>query len=269
MPQLGKESMDIASLIGVLLGASALGWVFFEASHGNLSMFYSQEGILMVFGGSISVTFMAMPMDKVKCIPGYIKRFMFNKGAGPLEVIQLLTGMADKARREGILSLEADYGTVKDTDPFLASGLRMTIDGVERGSVEATMRMEILAMQERHKAGKKFFDLCKLYGPGYGLVGTLVGQVGMFGHLGGDVGTMGHMLAVAVCATMYGTVLANAIAGPIGDKLAMRSSEEILNREMTLQAILSIQSGDNPRVTTDKMLAFIPMAARGQLKAAA
>jgi len=264
-----ESTVDIASLIGVLLGIGAIGWVGFEASHGHWGMFYSSEGFLMVFGGSISVTFMAMPMDKLKCVPGYLKRFMFNKGRNSTDTIKLLTNLADKARREGILSLESEYDGIKDTDPFLASGLRMAIDGVEAANVDTTLRMEILAMQDRHKAGKKFFDLIKLYGPGYGLVGTLVGQIGMFGQLGGDVGAMGHMLAVAVVATMYGCILANAIAGPIGDKLSLRSSEEMLNREMILQGILSIQSGDNPRITVDKMLAFIPLASRQRLKAAA
>jgi len=130
------------------------------------------------------------------------------------------------------------------------------------------MRMEILAMQERHKSGKKFFDLIKLYGPGWGLVATLIGQIGMFGNLGGSVEAMGQMLALAVTATMYGTLLANGIAGPIGDKLALRSSEEIVNREMVLQGILSLQAGDNPRVTMDRMLAFIPVLHRTKLKAA-
>ena len=91
----------------------------------------------------------------------------------------------------------------------------------------------------------------------------------MFGALGGSVEELGGMLAVAVTATMYGTVLANAIAGPIGDKLALRSSEEILAKEMMLQGIMSIQSGDNPRATTEKMLAFIPQSGRSKLKMAA
>ena len=68
---------------------------------------------------------------------------------------------------------------------------------------------------------------------------------------------------------MYGAILANAIAGPMGDKLALRSSEEILVREMMLQAILSIQAGDNPRVTQDKMVAFVPATTRAKLKLAA
>lgn len=260
--------MDIASFIGSLLGLILLVIVGFEASHGHFAAFYSQEGFLMVFGGSISVVFMAMPMDRLKCVPGYLRRFMFTKSSSPLDTITLIRNLSEKSRRDGLLSLESELTKIKDQ--FLVQALKMAVDGTSPETIEATLRMEILSMQERHKAGKKFFDLIKLYGPGWGLAATLIGQVGMFSNLGsGDTGTMGKMLAVAVVATMYGTILANAIAGPIGDKLALRSSEEILNREMMLQGILSIQFGDNPRMTVEKMMAFIPAATRGKLKIAA
>jgi chemotaxis protein MotA len=260
--------MDIASLIGVLVGVGCLGFVFYEVSHGHFEMFYSQEGVLMVIGGSISVCFMAMPMDKMLAVPGYIKRFMFHKTMPVLEVIKQMSALSEKARRDGILALESEIDKIKDR--FLVAGLKMAVDGTPSDVIDSTLRMEVLAMQERHKAGKKFFDLIKLYGPGYGLVGTLVGQVGMFGNLAtADIGTMGKMLAIAVVATMYGAIVANAIAGPIGDKLALRSGEEILNREMMLQGILSIQAGDNPRMTLDKMAAFLPLVSRDKLKKAA
>lgn len=260
--------MDKASVIGVLIGLAALGFVLFEVSHGNFGMFFSMEGVLMVGFGSVSVTFMAMPLDKVLSIPAYVKRFMLHKGMTPQEVLALTKQLAERARRDGILALESEMPKIKD--PFLAQGLKMAVDGIEPGNIEMTCRMELAAMGERHKAGKKFFDLLKLYGPGYGLVGTLVGQVGLFGNLAtADIGQLGHALAIAVVATMYGAILANAIAGPMGDKLAMRSAEEMQSREMMLQAILSIQAGDNPRVTEDKMLAFIPAVGRAKLRAAA
>jgi len=260
--------MDKASLIGVLIGCGCLGFALYHSSHGHLMMFYSQEGVLMVFGGSISVVFMALPMDRLKCVPGYIKRFMFHKGRSAAEVVKLMGKLGEKARRDGILALESDIQELGD--PFLTTGLKMAIDGSDPSTIEQTLRLEVLAMQERHKAGKKFFDLIKLYGPGWGLVGTLVGQVGMFGSLGsGDIDLLGKLLALAVVATMYGAVIANAVAGPIGDKLALRSSEEILGREMMLQGILSIQAGDNPRVTLDKMVAFIPFKQREKLALAA
>jgi chemotaxis protein MotA len=263
-----RRPVDKASIIGLLIGLGCLGYVFTEVSHGNFSMFYSEEGLLMVGGGSISVTFMAMPMDKMVQVPKYVKRFLFNKSKGPAETVQIISAMAEKARRDGILSLESEISKIND--PFLANGLKMAVDGSAPEAIEQTLRMELVCMAERHKAGKKFFDLIKLYGPGYGLVGTLVGQVGMFGQLGsGSIQALGHALAVAVVATMYGAIIANAIAGPIGDKLALRSGEEMQSREMMLQGILSIQAGDNPRSTMDKMIAFIPQFQRGKLKVAA
>lgn len=260
--------MDKSSLIGVLIGVICLGFVAYEGSHGHLAMFYSQEGIFTVFGGSASVIFMALPLDRVLAVGGYIKRFMFHKAKSPSEVIQIIAALSEKARRDGILALEAETSKIEDT--FLSSGLKMAVDGVDPVNIESTLRMEVLAMQDRHKSGKKFFDLIKVYGPAWGLVGTLIGQIGMFGQLaGGDIGQMGKSLALAVVATMYGTVLANAVAGPIGDKLALRSGEEILAREMMLQGILSIQAGDNPRVTLDRMLAFVPSVTRTKVKPAA
>jgi chemotaxis protein MotA len=183
----------------------------------------------------------------------------------PIDVAKLMSKLSERARRDGILALESEMSGINDK--FLAQGMKMAVDGTDPEVIETTLRIEVMAMQERHKAGKKFFDLIKLYAPGYGLVATLIGQIGMFGQLGGSIEVMGHMLAVAVVATMYGTILANAVAGPMGDKLSLRSGEEILGREMMIQGILSIQAGDNPRVTLDKMLAFIPAA--GRMKVAA
>lgn len=264
----GAHAVDKASIIGILLGLGAMAFVMYEVSHGHFAMFFSMEGVMMVGVGSLSVVFMAMPMDKLLKVPGYLKAFMFSKGSSPEQIIRVINQLSDKARREGILALEADCQSINDK--FLQSGLKMAIDGVAPETIEATLRVELAAMGERHKAGKKFFDLIVLYGPGYGLVGTLIGQVGLFGNLAGaEIGKLGQMLAVAVAATMYGAIIANAVAGPIGTKLALRSSEEMLVREMILQGILSIQAGDNPRVTLDRMMAFIPSGERGRLKVAA
>ena len=259
--------MDKASVVGSIIGVVACVVVMWMASHGHFSMFYSEKGLIMVFGGTVSVLLMAMPWENLKSVPGYIRRFFFNKGISAVETVKLMSTLSDKARRDGILSLENEIEKIHD--PFLAKGLRMAVDGTDEEIIETTLRLEVMAIQQRHAAGKKFFDLIKLYAPGYGLVATLIGRVGMFGNLNGGIDVLGHMLAIAVVATMYGTVLANAVAGPMGDKLALRSGEEILSKEMMLQGILSIQAGDNPRATQEKMLAFIPNSARRNLKIAA
>lgn len=259
--------MDKTSVIGSILMVFIVILVCYKATHGQLGALYSEKGLIMVIGGTIAVILMAMPADKLKHAMSWIKTYFFYTGSGPLDVIKLMNELSEKARREGILSLEGDVAKLKD--PFLMSGLKMAIDGVAPESVEATLRMEVMAMQERHKCGKKFFDLIKVYGPGIALTATLIGQIGMFQALGGSIELMGKMLAVAVVATMYGTVMANCMAGPMGDKLGMRSAQEIMTREMVIQGILSIQAGDNPRVTMDRMVAFVSLSVRASLKLAA
>jgi chemotaxis protein MotA len=258
--------MDKASLIGTIIMTFAVVLVCFMATHGDIMAFWSLKGFLMVGVATVGALFMAMPMNRIVAVKGYMMRFLFARGKPAIETIKLMQTLGEKARRDGILSLEGDIAKIDDA--FLAAGLKMTIDGTDPDTIESTLRMELMAMQDRHKSGKKFFDIIKTYAPALGLVATLIGQIGMFQNLGGSIEVMGHMLAVAVVATMYGTVLANCVAGPIGDKLGLRSSEEILSREMMLQGILSIQAGDNPRVTLDKMAAFVPPAARAVFKAA-
>jgi chemotaxis protein MotA len=259
--------MDKASVIGSALMFGALGLVFWMATHGDLKSLWSEKGFIMVFLGTIAALLMAMPMNRITVVGGYVKRFFFHKAPPLMEIVKTMYELGEQARRDGILSLESKVSTIRD--PFLSQGLKMAVDGTDPDTIEATLRMEIMAMQDRHRSGKKFFDIIKTYGPGLGLVATLIGQIGMFKSLGGDIATMGYMLAVAVVATMYGTVMANCIAGPIGDKLALRSAEEILTREMMLQGILSIQAGENPRATLDRMAAFLPVPQRSKMKLAA
>ncbi len=258
--------MDKSSVFGTVMMFAVVGWVCFMATHGDLMALWSSKGFYMVILGSIAAVFMSMPIERIKTVPGYVRSFLFNKTGSSMDTINLMVKLAERARRDGILALESEINKLDDA--FLAAGLKMAVDGVEPDTIESTMRLEIMAMQDRHKSGKKFFDILKTYGPGLGLVATLLGQIGMFKNLGGDIATMGYMLAVAVVATMYGTVLANCVAGPMGDKLAYRSGEEILRRELVMQGILSIQAGENPRSTLDKMAAFVPAKTRPLLKAA-
>ena len=128
--------MDKASVIGSIIGLAACILVMWMASHGHFEMFYSEKGLIMVFGGTVSVLLMAMPMENIKCVPGYIKRFLFNKGLSPIETVKLMSTLSDKARRDGILALENEIEKIED--PFLSKGLRMAVDGTDEDIIETT-----------------------------------------------------------------------------------------------------------------------------------
>ena len=123
--------------------------------------------------------------------------------------------------------------------------------------IERILRIEIEAMQERHKHGKHFWGTMAKFGPGFGLMATLIAQVAMFRSLGGDASVIGQALAIALTGTLYGCMLQNLIAGPIAEKLALRSHEEAFAKEIILQGVLSIQAGNNPRVVEMQLMSFL------------
>jgi chemotaxis protein MotA len=162
---------------------------------------------------------------------------------------------AETARRDGVLALES---VARDApDPFLRRGLQLTIDGTDPEIIERTLRIEIEAMLERHKHGKHFWGMIAKFGPGCGLIACLCAQVAMFRNLNGDPGIIGKALAGALTGTLYGALLQNIGAGPIAEKLGLRSKEEAFTKEVILQGILSIQAGNNPRVVEMQLLSFL------------
>ena len=208
---------------------------------------------MLVFGGAIGAAMLSMPMHFVTNAVHYLKKWMFAKhpcaahhyGTGAIR------GNGPARRGAGI-----GNGGPRSTDPFLRRGLQLTIDGTDPEIIERIMRIEIDAMVERHKHGKHFFGTLAKFGPGFGLMATLIAQVAMFLHLAGDAAVIGAALAVALTGTLYGCLLQNLIAGPIAEKLAARSHEEAFAKEIILQGVLAIQAGNNPRVVEMRVAEF-------------
>jgi chemotaxis protein MotA len=196
-----------------------------------------------------------MPLHNITGALGYLKKWLFNKDAHIEHVIQEMVSYAETARRDGVLALETVAREAPDA--FLRRGLQLTIDGTDPEIIERILRIEIDSMVERHKHGKHLFHTLAKFGPGFGLMATLIAQVAMFRSLGGDAGTIGTALAVALTGTLYGCILQNLVAGPIAEKLSLRSIEEAFAKEIMLQGVLAIQAGNNPRVVEMQLLSFL------------
>jgi chemotaxis protein MotA len=188
-------------------------------------------------------------------VANYMKKWLLNKENHIEHAIKEMVEYAETARRDGVLALEA--ASREAADPFLRRGLQLTIDGTDPEMIERILRIEIEAMQERHKHGKHFWGTMAKFGPGFGLMATLIAQVAMFRSLGGDASVIGQALAIALTGTLYGCMLQNLVAGPIAEKLSVRSHEEAFAKEIVLQGVLSIQAGNNPRVVEMQLLSFL------------
>lgn len=247
--------MDLATLIGLLLAWGAVIYSMFHATHGHLDAYFKPGEMLLVFGGAIGAAMMSMPLHTVTGAVSYVKKWLFSKHEHIDHLIKDIVSYAETARRDGVLALETVAREAPD--PFLRRGLQLTIDGTDPDLVERIMRLELDAMAERHKHGKHFFGTLAKFGPGFGLMATLIAQVAMFRSLGGDASVIGQALAIALVGTLYGCILQNLVAGPVAEKLGLRSAEELFGKEVILQGILSIQAGNNPRVVEMQLLSFL------------
>jgi chemotaxis protein MotA len=247
--------MDLATLFGVLLAWGVVVFSMFHATEGDLSAYVKPPEILLVVGGSLGAAMLSMPLHTITGVVGYLKKWALNKESHIEHVIKEMVQYAETARRDGVLALESVAREAPDA--FLRRGLQLTIDGTDPEIIERILRIEVDSMAERHKHGKHFFGTLAKFGPGFGLMATLIAQVAMFRHLDGDASVIGKALAIALTGTLYGCMLQNLVAGPISEKLAMRSHEEVFAKEIILQGVLSIQAGNNPRVVEMQLMSFL------------
>jgi chemotaxis protein MotA len=259
--------MDLATILGLLLAWGAVIYSMFEASGGALSAYTKPLEAFLVFGGSLGAAMLSMPLHSVTGAFSYLKQWMFHKETHVSHLIHEMVQYAETARRDGVLALESVAREAPDA--FLRRGLQLTIDGTDPEIIERILRIEIEAMKERHKHGKHFFVTLMKFGPGFGLMATLIAQVAMFRNLSGDAATIGAALAIALTGTLYGCLLQNLIAGPIAEKLGLRSQEEAFSKEIILQGVLSIQAGNNPRVVEMQLLSFLSSKQQAALPKAA
>jgi chemotaxis protein MotA len=247
--------MDLATLFGIILAWGAVLFSMWHCTEGQLGAYFKPPEIFLVVGGSLGAALLSMPLHSVTGVVGYLKKVLFDKHVHIEHMIKEMVSYAETARRDGVLALESVAREAPD--PFLRRGLQLTIDGTDPEIIERIMRIEIDSMVERHKHGKHFFGTLAKFGPGFGLMATLIAQVAMFRALGGEASAIGAALAVALTGTLYGCMLQNLVAGPLSEKLALKSHEEAFAMEIVLQGVLAIQAGNNPRVVEMQLLSFL------------
>ena len=178
--------------------------------------------------------------------------------------IERIVNLAKLARSEGILAIENQLEDVKD--PFLSKGLQLVVDGTDPEALRNILTTELDFMRARHGEGKKVLDAMGAFAPAFGMVGALIGLIQMLQDLD-DPSKIGGGMAVALLTTFYGALAANLFFLPMAGKLDSRSKEECLMKEMLIEGIGAIQSGDNPRLIQEKLKSFLPPAQRGMVAA--
>ncbi|MEI6893499.1 MAG: flagellar motor protein PomA [Colwellia sp.] len=233
--------MDLATLIGILGAVGVL--IMAMVLSGDIMMFVDTQSVLIVFGGSLFIVLANYSVGQFFGMGKIIIKAFIFKLEKPEDLIEKSVDMADAARKGGFLALEEAV----ISNVFMQKGVDMLVDGHDADVVRATLQKDINLTTERHEAGAKMMTSLADVAPSMGMIGTLIGLVAMLSNMD-DPKSIGPAMAVALLTTLYGAFLANVIAIPIASKLTLRMTEERLNQELVLDAVLGIQDGQNPRV---------------------
>lgn len=247
--------MDIATLLGIIgaIGIVAMAMVL----GGDPVIFVSIPSILIVVGGSLFVVLAKYSLGQfLGAIKVAAKAFAF-KLESTEEIIGVLVDVAQVARKGGLLALEDKEVENK----YLKNGMQLLVDGQDREVVRTMLSKDRAMTLERHKWGAKVFTSIGDVGPAMGMIGTLIGLVQMLSNMD-DPKSIGPAMAVALLTTLYGAMLATMIAIPIADKLTLRMTEEAQIQSIIIDALLAIQSGQNPRVIEDMLRTYLPAGVR-------
>ncbi len=248
--------MDLATIIGLVSGTIlVLSAIMMGPSP---VAFINMPSILIVFGGTIAATFIRFPMNVVFSTFKVAGNAFSEKVKPPVELIAKITELAEKSRRDSLLSLE----NVPIEDEFLKKGIQLCVDGTEPEVLKETLKAEMDGIIGRHQRGMRIFKGMGSAAPAFGMVGTLVGLVNMLLKMD-DPSAIGPQMAVALLTTLYGSLIANLIALPIADKLGERSEMEIQSKEIVIQGIMGILAANHPRVVETRLLSYLEPAMRG------
>ena len=246
--------MDIATIIGLIIAFGAVG-TGFVIEGGNLSSIFLLAPMVIVIGGTLGATTITTSLRTVMEVPVFLKIAFFGKPRSISYTINLLVGLAEKARKEGILGLESNLRTIEDS--FFKKAVQLVIDGTEVTALREILEIEIAYLEDRHRKGIYFFQKAGGFSPTMGILGTVLGLIHTLSDTS-DASKMARAIAVAFIATLWGVGLANLFFLPVADKLKLRHEEEIAYLELIMEGIIALQSGDNPRNIRIRLQSFVP-----------
>lgn len=245
--------MERATIIGIVAGTFL--WLFGAwLNTGDVSIYFDLPSVFITFGGSIMSLFVSAPWKRLGMMRTLFKLAFTEKTVDVSAIVETLVTFAEKARREGVLSLEDDVAEIPD--PFLQKAIQLVVDGTDPEIVKNIMFTEIDQMENRHGQAKKMIDDWAYYAPSWGMIGTLIGLIAMLRNMS-DTSSIGRNMATALITTLYGAILANHILLPISAKLELWNKYDVITKEIIIEGVLSIQAGDNPAILREKLNSFI------------
>lgn len=237
--------------LGLALGLILLGNAI---EGGHIHAIVQPTAAMIVFGGTIGAVLVTYPLPVFMSGMKAMGRLIGNSGTDARALLDEIIRYAQKARKEGIISLEKEVQNA--SDPFLKRALLMAVDGIDSKTIQETLELELGQMDEHGELPAKVYESAGGYSPTIGILGAVLGLIHVMSNLS-DVSKVGEGIAVAFVATIYGVGSANILFLPAAGKLKLKHKEDMVLREMMMYGALAIQEGQNPKLIEEKLSAFI------------
>jgi chemotaxis protein MotA len=254
--------VDKATLAGVLLAAFGIVCGLLLEG-GNLGQILQPTAAMIVFGGTLGAILIQYPLPVVLTAFKRLVQVFVEPQYNARSHVAGLVKFANQARREGIVSLDRELENIQE--PFLRRSIMLAVDGTEPQELRKIMEMELNTQAEQDEKTPQLFESAGGFSPTIGIIGAVLGLIQVMQHLD-KIEEVGRGIAVAFVATIYGVGSSNLLLLPAAGKLRGRVREEQLIREMTLEGVISILEGMNPRMLETKLLGFLAEAGEEKLK---
>ena len=263
-----KKSTDFGTLLGLAAGISII-FIGINQSGGSLYWFFNLNSILIVVGGTFAATMVNLPLKALKNLPKILSNVFRADDSDYDSIIEEIVLKAQKAKKDGLLSLEADLPKMREG--FFKNGIELAINERESSRLRTFLNLELNNISSRHIAGQELFLYMASYAPAFGMLGTVLGLIVMMNNFSSGGGNASESLDVAerfaellagmglaLITTFYGVFFANMIFLPIGGKLKRLSENEMMLKSIVVEGIISIHAREHPILIREKLMTFIP-----------
>tara|TARA_B000000460_G_scaffold116596_1_gene81946 strand:- start:319 stop:1242 length:924 start_codon:yes stop_codon:yes gene_type:complete len=265
-----KGTTDLGTLIGLLAGLGII-LIGIIQSGGKLYWFFNFNSLLIVLGGTFAATMVNLPLRAVGNIFNVLQNVFRGEDYDYIGIIEEIVQKAKKARKDGLLSLEADLPMMRDG--FFKNGIELAINERESSRLRTFLNLEMNNISSRHVAGQEMFLYMASYAPAFGMLGTVLGLIIMMNNFSSGGGGMEITasydvaerfadllsgMGLALITTFYGVFMANMIFLPIGGKLKRRSENEMMLKSIVVEGIISIHAREHPILIKEKLMTFAP-----------
>jgi len=266
--------MDIGTILGLFSGVGII-FLGIIRQDGDVGWFMNSNALLVVFGGTIAAAMVNYPLKNIFGLFSVVKNVFTSEEHDYQGIIEQIVEKGEKARKNGVLSLEADLPSIEST--FLRNGIELAINERDSARLRNYLNLELSNIQKRHKMGQEIFFYLGSYAPAFGMLGTVMGLIVMMNNFSGgntaDVNSMDFDVAqkfsqllggmgLALITTFYGVLLSNLVFLPIGGKLTRKSQEEMMLKSIVVEGIISIHSKEHPILMREKLMTFVPQSSR-------